>query len=82
MIREIEREDIPECVRAIRDSFVTVADELGFCEENAPRFTAFAMSADRLEYQLYNEQRHRGGKPGAAEVVRGERICPHRHKEV
>lgn len=89
MIREIEREDIPECVRVIRDSFATVADELGFCEENAPRFTAFAMSADRLEYQLYNEQslhqchhRHCGGKPGAAEVVRGERICPHRHEEV
>ena len=57
MIREIEREDIPECVRVIRDSFATVADELGFCEENAPRFTAFAMSADRLEYQLYNEKR-------------------------
>ena len=48
MIREIDRNEIPECVSVIRDSFMTVADMLGFTAENAPRFTAFAISDDRL----------------------------------
>ncbi len=42
MIREVKTEDLPECVNVIRLSFRTVADEFGFTEENAPRFTAFA----------------------------------------
>ena len=42
MIRQITREEIPECVSVIRRSFQTVADALGFTAENAPRFTAFA----------------------------------------
>ena len=57
MIKEIEKKDIPECVRVIRDSFITVADEFGFTAENAPRFTAFAINADRLNYQLEVEHR-------------------------
>ena len=52
MIRQITREEIPECVSVIRRSFQTVADALGFTAENAPRFTAFATSSERLEYQL------------------------------
>ena len=36
---------------------MTVADEFGFTAENAPRFTAFAISEDRIRYQLENEQR-------------------------
>ncbi len=40
MIREVTREDIPVCVNLIKKSFKTVADEYGFTEENAPRFTA------------------------------------------
>ena len=52
MIREITRAEIPECVSLIRQSFQTVADEFGFTTENAPRFTAFATTAERLEYQL------------------------------
>ena len=36
MIKEISRNDIPECAAVIRDSFRTVADEPGFTEENAP----------------------------------------------
>ena len=36
---------------------MTVANELGFTTENAPRFTAFAMSDDSLYYQLDNEHR-------------------------
>ena len=38
MIREVRREEIPECVRVIRRSHRTVADEFGFSEEKAPRF--------------------------------------------
>lgn len=52
MIRKVERNDIDECVSVIRNSFRTVADMLGFTEENAPRFTAFATTAERLNAQL------------------------------
>ena len=55
MIRKVERADLPACVRVIRDSFRTVADEFGFTEENAPRFTAFAISEDWLRWQMDGE---------------------------
>ena len=57
MIKEIDRNDISECVSVIKDSFMTVADDLGFTLENAPRFTAFAVSDDQLYCQLDNEHR-------------------------
>lgn len=57
MIREINRNDVPECVQVIRSSFLTVANEFGFTVDNAPRFTAFATTEDRLYYQLDNEHR-------------------------
>ena len=57
MIREVKREDIPTCVKLIRRSFMTVADEYGITKENAPRFTAFAISDDRLYWQLDKEHR-------------------------
>lgn len=57
IIKEIGKKDIPECVQVIRNSFITVADEFGFTAENAPRFTAFAVDADRLSYQLETERR-------------------------
>ncbi len=57
MIKEIGRENIPECVSVIRESFKTVADEFGFTEKNAPRFTAFAITETRLNYQLEHEKR-------------------------
>ena len=57
MIREVHREDIPACVNLIKQSFKTVADELGFTEENAPRFTAFAINEERLLWQFDNENR-------------------------
>ena len=57
MIKEINREDIPECVMMIRDSFMTVADELGFTDENAPGFTAFSISEEKLYDQLDKEHR-------------------------
>ena len=57
MIREVKREEIPSCVSLIRKAFMTVADEFGLTEENAPRFTAFATSCDRLYWHMDNEHR-------------------------
>ncbi|MBO4385749.1 MAG: GNAT family N-acetyltransferase [Treponema sp.] len=57
MIREMKREEIPVCVEVIKKSFKTVADELGFTEENAPRFTAFATTSERLTSQMDEEKR-------------------------
>ena len=57
MIKEIDKSEIAECVNVIRKSFLTVADELGFTIENAPRFTAFATTEERLFYQLEYEHR-------------------------
>ena len=57
MIREVKRNDVPECVKIIKKSFMTVADEFGFTIENAPRFTAFATTEDRLYWQMDNEPR-------------------------
>ena len=57
MIKQISKNDISECVNVIRTSFLTVADELGFNKDNAPRFTAFATTAERLTWQLENEHR-------------------------
>ena len=57
MIREVVHEDIPICVDLIKKSFMTVAEEYGFTEDNAPRFTAFATTEERLLWQLYSEHR-------------------------
>lgn len=57
MIKQITKENIPECARVIRESFLTVAKEFGFTAENAPRFTAFAVTEDRLLWQLESERR-------------------------
>ncbi len=57
MIREISQEDISQCVNVIRESFSTVANEFGFTEENASRFTAFATTKERLDWQLNSEHR-------------------------
>ena len=42
MIQKISKNEMQFCVKVIRKSFMTVADEFGFTVENAPRFTAFA----------------------------------------
>ena len=57
MIKRVEEQDIADCVKVIRESFMTVADEFGFTVENAPRFTAFATTEDRLRWQLLEEHR-------------------------
>ena len=57
MICKLKRNEIPVCVAVICKSFMTVADEFGFTIENAPRFTAFATTEERLVYQLEQERR-------------------------
>ena len=57
IIRDMLAEEIPECVNVIRTAFKTVADEFGFTEENAPRFTAFAIDDKRIYYQFSEEHK-------------------------
>ncbi len=57
MIRLMKEEEIPVCVDLIRRSFGTVAEEFGFTVENAPRFTAFATTEQRLTWHLHGEKR-------------------------
>jgi len=56
-IRPIDRSEIPHCVRLIRESFRTVADEFGFTQKNAPRFTAFSTTEERLYWHADKEHR-------------------------
>lgn len=57
MIKQIDKNEIAECEKVIRESFATVADEFGLTVENAPRFTAFATTEDRLYWHLKGEHR-------------------------
>lgn len=57
MIRLINENDITECVRVIKTSFLTVAEAFGITPENAPRFTAFSTTEERLLAQLTQERR-------------------------
>ena len=57
MIRQMKENEISEFISLISDSFMTVADEFGFTRENAPRFTAFATTPERLWYQWNVEKR-------------------------
>lgn len=57
MIRPITENELEECVCVIRASFATVAAEFGFTAENAPRFTAFATTEERLRWHLSGEYR-------------------------
>lgn len=57
MIQPVKHNDIRECVDVIKESFLTVANEFGITPDNAPRFTAFATTEQRLSWQLNNEKR-------------------------
>lgn len=57
MIKKVDKKDVAECVKVIRESFNTVANEFGFTVENAPKFTAFATTEERLELQFNEEHR-------------------------
>lgn len=57
MIKRVEEQDISECVKVIRESFATVAEKFSFTAGNAPGFTAFATTEDRLKCHLLEEHR-------------------------
>lgn len=56
MIRRILEPELALCAEVIRESFLTVARDFGFTEANAPRFTAFAVTEDRLRWQFLQEK--------------------------
>lgn len=56
-IKKITEKDIPECVRVVRRSFQTVADEFGFTAEKDPKFTSFATTEERLRWHKFAEHR-------------------------
>ena len=55
-IHPISEKELDTCVDLIRQSFLTVADEFGFTQDNAPRFTAFAISKTRLLTQFMEKR--------------------------
>lgn len=57
MIGPITKDHLPAAVSLIREAFTTVAQELDITLENAPRFTAFATTEDRLVWHLEGEKR-------------------------
>lgn len=48
IIREIKKEELPECLDLIHRSFKTVADKFGFTKENCPGHNSF-MPMEKLE---------------------------------
>ncbi len=56
-IRQVTEKDIPECVRVVRRSFQTVADEFGFTAEKDPKFTSFTTTEERLRWHMFGEKR-------------------------
>jgi len=66
MIKPLTPSDLPRAAEVIRASFATVAGEFGLTEQNCPRHTAFATTAESLAaylaagalmYGLYEEGR-------------------------
>lgn len=51
MIRKIKREEIEECVKVIRSSFSTVAEEFNITEKNCPTHTSF-IKPEKLYFQF------------------------------
>ena len=57
MIRQLTKQDIPECVNVIRSSFLTVGKEFNITPENAPGFTAYA--TDEAKVNFWMDEQHR-----------------------
>lgn len=51
MIKRIDPSEFTLAAELIRASFLTVADDLGFTEQNCPRYIGFVISAERLRTQ-------------------------------
>ncbi len=54
MIKEISKCNIPECVKVIKDSFLTVAKQFDITPKNAPRYVAFSTTSEKLSEQYEN----------------------------
>ncbi len=54
-ICSVQPEELAVCAGLIRESFLTVAEAFGITRENAPRFTAFATTEEKLRYQMVEE---------------------------
>lgn len=52
MIKEIDRNDIAECVNVIRESYVTVADEFGFIHTGTQKFYFFPFTCGYMKKDL------------------------------
>ena len=57
MIRQIKKQDIPECVEVIRSSFLTVGKEFNITPENAPLFTAYATDEAKVNFWMDEQKR-------------------------
>ena len=57
MIRQLTKQDIPECVNVIRSSFLTVGKEFNITPQNAPGFTAYA--TDEAKMNFWMDEQHR-----------------------
>lgn len=57
MIRQLTKEDIPECVDVIRTGFLTVGKEFDITPENAPRFTAYATDEAKVNFWMDEQKR-------------------------
>lgn len=56
MIRQVKnKEQLNICLKIIRSSFITVAEEFSLTENNCPSHTAF-MTFDKLEMQFDNDR--------------------------
>ena len=49
MIKEINENDVAECVKVIRESFGTVADEFGFIHTGVQKFDFFPFTCGYME---------------------------------
>ena len=49
MIKQLNSSDFPRAAEIIRESFATVAEDLGFTEQTFPTFTGFVTTAERLQ---------------------------------
>ncbi|MBR5345661.1 MAG: GNAT family N-acetyltransferase [Clostridia bacterium] len=56
-IRPILEAEIPACAVLIQKAFRTVADDFGFTRVNAPRFTAFAVTDERVRQEMEDPHR-------------------------
>ena len=57
MIRKVNEQELSACADIIRESFITVATDFDLTIENAPRFTAFAATEERLKWHFFGERR-------------------------